>query len=150
MNLLKKIFGEKKNINIKGLGIFSARIRTNNPLKEIIWTSSIINRFEKEELVVLLEGNIKGPKMKDCEEVIEIINNVDSIRNNFITKINNDYRLKKKFDNGKISDYYLEYIGPWLKNEHSYELSLINKQNSSLGLGAIWKSNDLEDIQIFK
>ena len=150
MNLLKKIFGEKKSINIEGLGIFNARIRTKNPLKEIIWTSSIINRIEKEELVVLLEGNVKGPKIKDCEEVIDIINSIESIRNDFISKINNDYKLKKEFKNGIISDYHLEYIGPWLKDEHSYELSLTNRQDSSIGLGAIWRNNGLEDIQIFK
>jgi hypothetical protein len=140
----KLLFGKKIKVNVSDLGVFEARIKNINK-KDIIWTGSIDIEKYDDKLVIQILGNSNAPYKNQVETIQFILNNSETITNQIIEKINANETLKSKFKNQKITDYYLNNINPWLKNEVSYELSFQSKINDE-DIGAIFKNRKISEI----
>lgn len=139
--LSKLLFGEKTKINNPDLGFFEARIKNSNQ-KDIIWTGAIKSKEYNNELIILLIGNSNGPYKSQIETIKTILNDLENIYKQIVGIINDDSILQDKFQNKKISDFYLACINPWKKGEISYELTF-DLKNGDGYVGAIFKNGNI-------
>lgn len=146
MNLLGRLFGEKKSIEHPFFGtITSQRIKSKNQLKSYTWHGEYIFENAKLETVITFEGDSSGPYQGHIEDIMEIINNWGS---KYFPKIEGEIKLNPTYKNWQ-NCHYVSWIYPIDEDASFYEVVLepINDSDSFFFSVEIYKKT-IKNIRI--
>ncbi|WP_430409533.1 hypothetical protein [Kordia sp.] len=139
------LFGKKVIVDTQ-IGTFKARIKKNSS-KQTTWTLDATSKTENTALFILLVGNEKGPSDNQIETVQFIRNNMESIKAQIVAIIASDKDLKREFQDQKITDFHLSYIGSLKESNVNFELSFERKKDDGY-LGATLKDQKITEVNL--
>lgn len=141
------LFGKKKYYDTNKLGTFTTRVRNENTVRKYVWKSSTPIANYSKNTTILLEGDAFEPLKNHLETANWIVENINEIDKEVISKINNNSELKEKFNNKNLSDLRIDLIFPSFKELYKFELSYISNSDTDFYMTVLIQNKQIVGIQ---
>lgn len=141
------LFGKKKYYDTNKLGTFTTRVRNENTVRKYVWKSSTPIANYSKNTTILLEGDAYEPLKSHLETVTWIVDNIDKLDKEIISKVNSDSELKEKFNNKNLSDLRIDLIFPSFKELYKFELSYISNSDTDFYMTVLIQNKQIVGIQ---
>lgn len=148
--IINNLFGTKKEVEVKGLGVFDCKVCDWWQDKSYTWSSTVKLPIYSKETFILIDGDASGPSPEQVSELWKLLQNWKLIISQLDAMLPQESQSVNKSEiYASWQDaFYTKSIYPDIPYNNGWEISFERSDDLTDYFWFIWRNNTVQDLTL--